>query len=159
MSELASGAGSALDQAGEVGRALRAPQQRASARKLVLVATGGLLAINVYRADREQGSLYRRLWGTGVLGVMLSVAADFAPELAGPFALLVLLGSLTNGGDRVLQNVLGTVARSPSVAPAAPVEVPPHGGNTAQTPTGSGAITPSAPPSAAAGHTFLTGGL
>lgn len=97
----------AIEQAGVVGSALRSPQQKASARKLVLVSLGGVLLINVYRADREQGSLYKRLWGTGVLGVMLSAVADFAPEIAGPFALLIFLGSLTNGGDQALQNLLG----------------------------------------------------
>jgi hypothetical protein len=53
-----------------------------------------------------------------MLGVMLSVAADFAPSLAGPFAVLVLLGYATSGGDKAIENVLGKVSGSPSGAPA-----------------------------------------
>lgn len=85
----------------------------AAARKLVLVSMLGLLAIAFYRARNPEAdvNLYRRLWGVGVLGVMLSIVADFAPQVGGPFALLVLLGSLTNGGDRALQNALGNVGR------------------------------------------------
>lgn len=86
---------------------------RTQARKLVLVSIGAVLVMNVYRARREDGSLYKRLWGTGVLGVMLSLAADFAPSIAGPFALLVALGMFTNGGDQAFQNLLGKVEAAP----------------------------------------------
>src|SRR5581483_613035 len=66
-----------------------APTDRTQSRKLVLVSVAVILALNVYRSGREPGSLYKRLWGTGVLGVALSIVADFAPQVAGPFAMLV----------------------------------------------------------------------
>ena len=78
------------------------------ARKMVLVSMVLLVAIAVFRSSHgEGGSLYRRVWGTGVLSMMLSLAADFVPTVAGPFAVLVVLGSLTNGGDAAIQNLLG----------------------------------------------------
>lgn len=81
------------------------------ARKAVLVSMVALLAIAYYRTAKgeNEGSVYRRLWGTGVLFMFLSTLADFAPNIAGPFAGLTVLGSLTNGGDRALQNALGRV--------------------------------------------------
>lgn len=85
----------------------------ASARKLVLLSILGLSAIAFYRSRRPETdvNLYRRLWGVGMLGLMLSVLADFAPSVAGPFALLVLLGSLTHGGDVAIQNALANVGQ------------------------------------------------
>ena len=95
----------------------------ANSRKLVLVSMLGLLILNVYRGRQADQSLYKRLWGTGVLAFILSVLADFAPTVAGPFGLLVLLGAFTHGGDQALQNALGTLAakvpstgRGPSAA-------------------------------------------
>ena len=91
-----------------------------SARKMVLVAMLGLTVINFYRSKTPESdvNLFRRLWGTGVLGLMLSVLADFAPTVAGPFALLVLLGSLTHGGDQAIQNALGKIS-APTTATTA----------------------------------------
>lgn len=90
-----------------------------SARKMVLVAMLGLTVINFYRSRTPESdvNLFRRLWGTGVLGLMLSVLADFAPTVAGPFALLVLLGSLTNGGDKAIQNALGKISAPQAATP------------------------------------------
>lgn len=79
------------------------------ARKLVLVSMFLLGVIAIYRSKQGSESTFRRLWGLGVIGVVLSVAADFIPQIAGPFAGLVLLGSLTNGGDQAIQNLLGSV--------------------------------------------------
>ena len=84
---------------------------KAGARKAVLVSMVALLAISFYRSEKgdAQGSLYKRLWGTSVLGIFLSLLADFVPEIAGPFAVVTVLGSLTNGGDKALQKALGSV--------------------------------------------------
>jgi hypothetical protein len=67
-----------------------------------------LLGIAYYRSTRGEntGSTYKRLWGVGVVGIFLSVLADFAPSIAGPFAVLTVLGSLTNGGEKALQQIL-----------------------------------------------------
>jgi len=120
-----------------------APTDRTQSRKLVLVSVAVILALNVYRSGREPGSLYKRLWGTGVLGVALSIVADFAPQVAGPFAMLVALGLFTRHGDEVMQQVTGRAAR---VLPAG-VDV-----NPATNPRAAGPPAPTTPsPSARAG--------
>lgn len=84
---------------------------KSQARKMVLVSIFLLGVIAVYREKQGQaGSLYKRLWGIGVIGVVLSLAADFVPTIAGPFAVLMVLGSLTSGGDKAIQNVLASVS-------------------------------------------------
>ncbi len=107
-------------------------QSPTAARKLVLVSMLGLLAVAFYRARRPETdvNLFRRLWGVGVLGLMLSVVTDFAPSVGGPFALLVLLGSLTQGGDKALQNALANVGQRL-----------PAGGPPARARTGAGTVT------------------
>ena len=98
-----------------------------SARRLVLVSLLGLLALAAYRGSLTSGDLAKRLWGVGMLGLMLTVAADFAPTVAGPFALLVFLGYASAGGDAAIENVLGKISGGSSVtaaasnAPAGPV--------------------------------------
>ena len=101
----------------------------ATSRKLVLVSVVLLTVLAAVRTAQgnETGSLYKRLWGIGVIGVILSVTADFAPTIAGPFAILVLLGSLTHGGDQVVQNVLASVSnRLPSGPSSTVVRTGPH---------------------------------
>ena len=81
---------------------------KVTARKMVLVGTFAMLAINIYRSRRAEGEAqtYKRLWTTGFVGLMLSILADFAPQVAGPFSVLVVLGSLTKHGDEVFSNAL-----------------------------------------------------
>lgn len=102
---------------------------------MVLVSALLLAAIAVYR-DRRAGSgagdTFRALWGVGVLSLALSLVADFVPQIAGPFAALTVLGSLTNGGDQLLQSMLGRVAAPPAGGTTAvPVRSPDtiRGGN------------------------------
>lgn len=40
---------------------------------------------------------YRRLWSVGIVVLVLSLVADLAPDLVGPFALLVLAGWYISG--------------------------------------------------------------
>jgi len=86
----------------------------AQAQRYVLISVLGLLVIAAYRGklsdDRE--SFSKRLWGTGVLAVMLGLVADVAPQVAGPFAILVLAGSVTSGGDKALGNFLGKLGKN-----------------------------------------------
>lgn len=79
----------------------------ATARKLVLLAVMGLLIIATYKGRTGKVPTSTRLWGTGWLAVMLGVTADIAPQIAGPFSLLILAGSLTSGGDKAFTNLLG----------------------------------------------------
>jgi hypothetical protein len=87
---------------------VKAFTDKSTARKMVLASMFALLAISVYRSKQPQNdvNLYRRVWGTAVLGLFLSIMADFVPTIAGPFAVLTVLGALTNGGDAAIQNAL-----------------------------------------------------
>lgn len=87
---------------------------KVQARKMVLVSAFLLAAISIYRDRSKPGDAFRSLWGVGVISLVLSIVADFAPTLAGPFAGLVVLGSLTNGGDKLIQNALGKAAATPA---------------------------------------------
>lgn len=93
-----------------------------TARRYVLVSMVGLLGLAAYKGKLDQ-SLAKRLWGVGVLGMMLTLAADVAPSVAGPFALLILVGYATGPGDKAIQNFLGKVSGG-SGAPAAPSQAP-----------------------------------
>jgi hypothetical protein len=109
----------------------------AQARRMVLVSLVGLLGLAAYRGNLsgDRGLAYR-LWGVGMLGLMLSAAADFAPSLAGPFAVLVLLGYATSGGDKAIENVLGKVSggapAGASTTTAPPANAGPLRGGSAQ---------------------------
>lgn len=87
---------------------------KVQARKMVLVGILLLAIIGVYR-DRKQtdpAGTFRVMWAAGVVGLLLTLLADFAPKIAGPFALLAVLGSLTR--DNVIERALGTVAPTKS---------------------------------------------
>lgn len=111
-----------------------------TSRRLVLVSLLGLLALATYRGNLsgDQG-LSKRLWGVGMLGLMLSAAADFAPQLAGPFALLVLLGYATSGGEKAITNLLGKVSGGGSAGGTAITE------QVRSTPPGTQVPTPTRP--------------
>lgn len=84
---------------------------KTQARKTVLVCVFLLAALSSYR-DRKQETpqgTFRTFWGVGVVSMLLSLLADFAPQIAGPFAALAVLGSLTNGGEQALQKILGSI--------------------------------------------------
>lgn len=70
-----------------------------TASKIVLVS-GGIMAVWVLvSAPKGSTKTYKRLWGIGALTLGLSIMADFLPEIAGPFALLVLAaGTVKNQG-------------------------------------------------------------
>lgn len=82
---------------------------KVQARKMVLVSAFALAAIAVYR-DRKQGAgdTFHALWGVGVLSLMLSLLADFAPTVAGPFAALTVLGSAASGKVSIIDKVFGS---------------------------------------------------
>ncbi len=80
-----------------------------TAQRYVLISILGLLVINTYRGKLTTADIgfTKRMWGTGVLAIVLGLVSDVAPQVAGPFAVLVLVGSLTSGGDKALHNFLG----------------------------------------------------
>jgi hypothetical protein len=78
---------------------------------MVLVSIVLLLGMGVYKSAKPGDvGMAKRLWGVGMLGLILSFAADFVPTLAGPFALLIVMGYATDGGDKAIGNVLGKVS-------------------------------------------------
>lgn len=94
-----------------------------AARRWVLVSMVALLGMAAYKGATGKGAgdvgLARRLWGVGMLGLILTAAADFVPQLAGPFAVLVVLGYATTGGDKAIENVLGKVSGAGRPIPSA----------------------------------------
>lgn len=100
---------------------------KVQARKMVLAGLLVLTLVTVYKNRRKSdpASTFRVFWGVGVVGMFLSLLADFLPQIAGPFAALIALGSITNGGEKVLENALGVLA--PSQAGASSSQSPPPG--------------------------------
>lgn len=89
---------------------------KVQARKMVLAGLLVLTLVTVYKDHKSsdaQGT-FRVFWGVGVVGMFLSLLADFLPQIAGPFALLIALGSITHGGEQVLERALGTISPRPS---------------------------------------------
>lgn len=94
---------------------------KVQARKMVLVSAFLLAAIAVYRDRRgseSTQSTFRTLWGVGVVSLLLSLLADFAPTIAGPFAALTVLGSLAAGKTSIIERVLGPAgSKAPGSTP------------------------------------------
>lgn len=113
---------------------------KTTARKAVLVGLLVLTIVSIYK-DRKgtssagQAGSFRVLWGVGVVGMFLSLLADFVPQIAGPFAGLIALGSMTNGGDQILAKALGVIGPPPSSSPSPSSGSTTSGGRTAATTT------------------------
>jgi len=76
---------------------------------MVLVSAFLLAALAVYRdRSRGAGDTFHALWGVGVVSLLLSLLADFAPTIAGPFAALTVLGSLASGDVSIIDRVFGS---------------------------------------------------
>ena len=80
-----------------------------TAQTVVLVAGGLMLAYAVQQRSAKKA------YGAGVVTLGLSFLADVAPQVAGPFALLVVLYLAQR--EKLFGNVFGGVA-----APAKPVK-------------------------------------
>lgn len=86
------------------------------ASRMVLLTGAGMATITVIQAQRQgrpQEKTFKALWAIGLLTLGLAIFADFVPEVAGPFALLVLLAmAVRNSG------ALGSVIGGAGVRPA-----------------------------------------
>lgn len=87
---------------------------KGTARQLVVVSmlvTAGVVAYDLVKAAGSGGtaaddpSIFKTVWALGVLFLLMGIAADLVPELAGPFAGLVMLAVLVGRGDTVKQIV------------------------------------------------------
>lgn len=78
-----------------------------------VVISGGLLASYTFVSAREEGlsteQTFKRLWGIGVITLGLAIAADFVPEIAAPFAILILIAMVAKN-QGALGRFLGTSA-------------------------------------------------
>jgi len=83
--------------ASEFQQAARAPGQTlsspntANARKSALVM-GLFLFAYVLATPDKGGSKFRRVYSTAVVFLFLALLADFAPQVAGPMSVLIVLG-------------------------------------------------------------------
>lgn len=103
-----------------------------SAKTTVLVAGGLMLTYIGIQSSRGrvQGSVYKSVWAIGLLTLLMGVAADFVPEIVGPFAILVVLAAYAKH-----TGVLGG-AISGGVAAPAGLRGPSNAGGTISPPTG-----------------------
>lgn len=110
---------------------------KVQARKMVLVSCFALVLISVYRnrQSEQPADTFRRLWATGVVAFMLSLLADFAPTIAGPFAGLTVLGWFVKDGTGLVDSALGTGASSATPVASATTTTSKNasGGTTTQT--------------------------
>ncbi len=84
----------------------------AQASRVVLISGAGMATFTLVQAKRQgrpSEKTFKALWAIGLLTLGLAIFADFAPEVAGPFALLVLIAmAVRNTG--VLGSVIGGAA-------------------------------------------------
>lgn len=65
----------------------------AEATKLVFVGAGVTAAVVVSTTSGEE-ERFKALWAIGLLTLGLAAVADFAPQLAGPFAVLIAVAAV-----------------------------------------------------------------
>lgn len=124
---------------------------KVQARKMVLASLFVLALVSLYR-DRKgssangQAGTFRVLWGVGVVGMFLSLLADFLPQIAGPFAGLVALGSLTHGGDAAIAKVLGTISPAAPASSTSSSSPPGPGSSSSSTRSSSSSSSPAPAP-------------
>lgn len=63
------------------------------ATKLVFVGAGVTAAV-VVASTKDEDARFKALWAIGLLTVGLAAVADFAPQLAGPFAVLIAVAAV-----------------------------------------------------------------
>lgn len=89
----------------------------AAAKKLVLVSIALMGGAAVIKPTGGNPT-FRRLWAVGALGLVLSIGADFAPQVAGPLAALIAIGYLA-GAESAITNFFHNAAGA-KVAASAP---------------------------------------
>lgn len=68
------------------------------ANKAVFITAGVLIAatfVEIAYAPNKPNP-FKRMWGIGILTLVLAITADFVPEVAGPLALLILTSVAVN---------------------------------------------------------------
>lgn len=97
------------------------------ASRIVLLCGAGMatfVLIQSSRTQRPSEATYKSLWAIGLVTLGLSVFADFVPQIAGPFALLVLIAMAARNSG-ALGTVIGGIGGTPRRAPTSPQRVQP----------------------------------
>lgn len=79
------------------------------ASRVVLLCGAGMgtfVLIQASRTQRPTEATYKSLWAIGLVTLGLAVFADFVPQIAGPFALLVLIAMAARNSG-ALGSVIG----------------------------------------------------
>lgn len=69
-----------------------------------------MLGYGLVSGKGKQIGTYKQVWAIGVLGLLLSLIADFAPQVGGPLAILFGLGFVAGGQQKintVITNAIG----------------------------------------------------
>ena len=60
----------------------------------VVLVSGGVLVALALLSSKQGEDRYKAIWAAGLLTIALGVAADFLPEIVGPFAGLVIVAAV-----------------------------------------------------------------
>lgn len=92
---------------------------KGGASTLVLLSGGVLVGLALLdEGSLAAGSTYRKVWAAGLLTIALGIAADFVPEVVGPFAGLVIIAALVKNPGRIGSFVTGQPVSSTAKLPA-----------------------------------------
>lgn len=94
---------------------------KSGASTLVLLSGGVLIGLALLdEGSFAAGSAYRKVWAAGLLTIALGVAADFVPEIVGPFAGLIIIAAVVKNPGKIGGFVTGNpAAQSAAKLPAA----------------------------------------
>lgn len=81
---------------------------------------GLFLFAYVLATPDKGGSKFRRVYSTAVVFLMLSLLADFAPQVAGPMSVLIVLGLIITPQGQAALNKLPIGENTVTTKPDAP---------------------------------------
>lgn len=80
----------------------------ATANKLVaFFMVGGVAYALVRKKNSDASTTYRRVWGVTVLGLGGAALAGFAPQVVGPYFLLVIIAYISGNLSGISKGVSG----------------------------------------------------
>lgn len=84
--------------------------------KTLVFASGGLLIGLALLSGKE--STFRRVWAASLWTTLLAVVADVAPQVVGPFALLIIVAAIATDQGVFGKFVAGTGSTAATTKPA-----------------------------------------
>lgn len=94
---------------------------KATASTVVLLTGAVLVVLALLTPD--QGARYKKIWAAGLLTAGLGVAADFVPEVVGPFAALVIIAAVAKNPGLIGRFTAGGAAATAGSTRAAPTGI------------------------------------